>query len=443
MNNLKTVISLLKSDKTKDRQQGITSLREVFGRPQVIERLDEKGDGRAWLVVFQALFNTVISEREVAVKSGASAAAAERRLKDAASAVRWLTEKSVQQWTMKVGKALVKHILQAMVHGSRLLVPLALDYIKALRVVCAYAPHLEHLVADERQWLNILSLGFAILLDDDLKRDLEDEDFDLSEAEVNSAPSTDEELTSRKRKKRDTRLKNPYKAGQQRTASPEQIEMIALIATLLQLSGANIVSSRYPRLPSAICKRLVRFFRHYPMETSAHLDAIGAIQAVLGHLALNARDEMIAFSANLWNHLLQLWSTKSKPLRERILVVLKALLPFVIHPDSPLDRADALGKLLRVLRADHEVRWGFEELSLDSMRLEVSLNSRQDAFVANTFRSGFNFSASQATAWVVLELTSDATKEVGVVFCDRMGAQILTQSFSVVSVLRIRSFFGP
>lgn len=417
MNNLKAVISLLKSDKTKERQQGITSLREVFARPNVIERLDENNDGRAWLVVFQAIFTTVVNERAAVIKNNASVAAAERRLKEAASAVRWLTENSVKYWTMKVGKALIKHILQTMVHGSQLLAPVALDYIKALRAVCSYTPHLEHLMADEQHWMRMLSLAFAILLDDDLKKDLTDEDFDMSEAEDNMLASSDEGSASKKRKMRDGAGKRFPRTGLQKTASPEQIEIIALIATLLQPTGANLVSSRHPRLPSAICRRLLRFFRHYPTETSAHLDAVGAVQAILGHVALNKREETITFGSELWNHLLQLWPTKSRPLKERILIVLKTLLPFINHTSSRLDRADAIGKLLRLLRMDHDARWGFEELSLEALRLEAVPERLRGAFIADTFRAGLNFTANQATAWVVLELASDAIKEVRCFSC--------------------------
>ncbi|KAI5119125.1 hypothetical protein M0805_005731 [Coniferiporia weirii] len=412
MSNLKTVITLLKSDKSKDRQQGITSLREVFSRSSVVENLDENKDGRAWLVVFQALFTAVLNERAAVTKKGSAAAAAERRLRDAASVVRWLTEKSVTQWSGKVTKALVKHLLQTMMHAGSLFAPVALDYVKTLRVICAYTAHLDHIMMERTQWVGILSFSFAVLLDGDLKSDLEDESDDMSEAEVSSSPSADESTSLRKRKKRNAPGNVTPRNAPPRTVSPEQIEFAALISIILRSPRMRFVSPDHPRVSGAILRKLSGFFKLYPVETSAHFDIVGAVQATLDSVSLNARDQVIEFGVMMWDHLLQLWSTKSRPMKEGILIVLKALFPYVTHAEARIDRTDGMGKLLRHLQTDHETRWGFEELSIDTLRLEILRDEAEGPFVAQTFRAGFNFSAGQTTAWVVLELLADTMKEL-------------------------------
>lgn len=233
----------------------------------------------------------------------------------------------------------------------------------------------------------------------------------MSDVEDDSVHSADDR-TSNKRKRVGRSNWKVSKRGTQKTASAEQIEAIALISTILQSSGANIISSKHPRLPSSICKKLVRFFRLYPTETSAHLDAVSAVQSVLEALSLNARDDTIAFGSSLWPYLLQLWSTKNRTLKERILIALKLLLPFVTQPTSPIGCEAVVTKLLHLLQTDHETRWSFEGLNLDMLRLEMTDDHCREAFTASTFRAGFGFSASQATAWAVLELASDALKEV-------------------------------
>src|SRR5882762_7574502 len=100
MNNLKTVLHQLKSEKIKDRQEGLSSLRTVFGHDSIVSSLDESGNGSAWLVVFQAVFTCVLNEKSAITKTkkpsssskNTSSSAALRRLSDAAAAVRWLTE---------------------------------------------------------------------------------------------------------------------------------------------------------------------------------------------------------------------------------------------------------------------------------------------------------------------------------------------------------------
>lgn len=149
MNNLKTVLHQLKSEKIKERQEGLSSLRSVFARNNIVQNLDEAGDGRAWLVVFQALFTCVLNEKSALTKKSSSkntsSNAASNRLGDAAAAVRWLTETAVQRLNKKVVKALLAHLIQTMVYQGELLAPVSLDYIKAVRCLVRWTPHLEHL----------------------------------------------------------------------------------------------------------------------------------------------------------------------------------------------------------------------------------------------------------------------------------------------------------
>lgn len=150
MNNLKTVLHQLKGDKIKERQEGLSSLRAVFARDSTVLALDESGDGRAWLVVFQSLFTCVLNEKSTLTKKSTSSkntssAAALRRLGDAAATVRWLTERAIHRLNKKVVKPLLAHLMQTMVYQGELLMPVALDYIKAIRCVVEWTPHLEHL----------------------------------------------------------------------------------------------------------------------------------------------------------------------------------------------------------------------------------------------------------------------------------------------------------
>lgn len=153
MSSLDKVLRLLKSDKIKERQEGILSLRTVFARDSTVASLDQAGNGKAWLLVFQALFNCVLNEKASltkTTKSGSSvkiapSAAASRRLGDAAGTVRWLTERSVHLLNKKVTNALVSHFRQTIINYGELLAPVALDYVKALRCVVGWAPHLEHM----------------------------------------------------------------------------------------------------------------------------------------------------------------------------------------------------------------------------------------------------------------------------------------------------------
>lgn len=414
MNNLKTVLSLLKSDKSKDRQQGVSSLREIFSRNSVIDSLDDKGDGRAWLVVYQALFTNVVTERATVTKPN-STAAAERRLKDSASVLRWLTERSVSKWGNKVAKPLVKHLLQGMVHNKLLFAPVALDYVKCLRVVCSYQPHLEHLMSDEKQWIDILTMSFNALLGDGLHSNLEYTPEGQSEAEVDSVLSEDEDesIRARKRKRTNVSERRSKLSRMSRPASPEQIEFAAIIALILRSSRVRLASPEFPNRAQAVLDRLLRFFSVYPVETSAHLDIIAAVNGAVASLSLNAKNHVMNFGLSIWDHLLALWQSKSRPMKEEVLTALKVLFPYVnLANAGEFDRVEGVSQLLKHLQADYDSRWCFEELSIASLRLEVSVDGILSPFTAKTFRRGFNFTTEQMTAWVTLELQADCVKEV-------------------------------
>ena len=72
MGNLKTILDNLKSDKIKDRQQGLTSIKEHFSKDTVLNSFGVNEQGKlesgAWLALFQALFVCCTQEKLAATK---------------------------------------------------------------------------------------------------------------------------------------------------------------------------------------------------------------------------------------------------------------------------------------------------------------------------------------------------------------------------------------
>lgn len=415
--NIRTILNQLKSDRLKERQQGIASIREYFARDNVVENVDEKGDGYAWLVIFQALFATVYIEKEATVKKGLQNAtgATLRRLEEAASTVRWLTERTVTKLNRKVTRSLITHLCQTIVYRGSLLTPVALDYAKSLRVILTFHPHLEHL--DAEQWLSTISLSFAVVLNDDLKSNIEDDPYGLSLLDANEDKS-DNEGPSKGKRRRTSRsptrkASSSTKPLKHRSASLEEIEFTALITILLRFPGVPYLSKDRPLLAQAVLSRLCHFFVVFPSDTSAHFDAILAVNIVLEQLALNATEKIMEFGVKVWDHLLNLWNTKQKAIKEGLISALIVLFPYVTHKDAKdFNKTEGIYRLLRLLNNEHESRWGLEPLSFDSVRLEIAEEEKRRPFVSGTFRYGLNFTSSQAIAWIALELQADCIKEV-------------------------------
>lgn len=460
MNNLKTVLRNLKSDKVKERQEGLSSIRTVFAQDRVVANfhINREGvsDPRAWLSVFQALFHAVLNEKLAVTKketskSASSIAPAQRRLSDAASAVRWLTERTVHLMNKRVVRSLFEHLLQTMVHKGELFAPVVLDYIKVLRCIVDFTPHLEQIEDDT--WVRIVEMGFNIILGDTVKAKFEDDTMDTSpvpEADdsdlfvddnpMNETPEEDVPPSTSKKRRRShsnltngpSQLKSNPKSSrnlkpimQQTSVSLEQVEFMSLLSILLRSSSSPILSDEFPHLASSILLRLQRFLVIYPADTSLLHDYILALSFTLSHMSLNKTHDVQKFAHASWDRLIGLWGTKNKSIKEGLVVILRLLFPFfTIESDAyqsggtEFNCADGLGTLSYLLHGEAESRWGVDGLSLDSLRLELvptkqSEDAERSAFVASTFRFGQNFDAGQALAWAILELQADCVGKVG------------------------------
>ena len=438
---INTLIEQLKSNGAKDRQAAISSLRAALARDSVITELDNSPKRLGWLALFQALFTAVLNEKSLATHGSKSASAAKKRVAEAASAVRWLTERSVYQLTHKnVVKALLNHLVQTSSHQGKPFLPIALDYAKAIRCVLEYPPHLEHI--DDDMWVKLAEIGFNVVLGDSLRKklteDIENEnDTTGREAGSDSVFEDDEEgdspaSTAETRKRRrgggngtpePSMTRSNIQRAQHFPVSVEQIEYASVLSLLLTFPSAPLLASEYPNLGRAVLNRLQRFLNLYPSDTSLHPDFFVMLSATLSHLALNMRGPVTQFAQGSWDALLGTWGTKNKAVKENLIIVLRVLFPFyttgypeAVSPYIDFSYVDGVSRLWSLLDGEAESRWGVDGLSLDSLRLSLigngDVSDKPGAFVARTFRYGRDFDANQATSWTILELQADCAEKV-------------------------------
>ncbi|KAG5647810.1 hypothetical protein DXG03_007732 [Asterophora parasitica] len=479
--NLKDVLNGLKSTKIIDRQKALASFRAVFERPNFVNNFST--DPRAWVSVFQALFETVLTEKLAVTKketskSSGSSATASKRLEEAASTVRWLTERTVRFMNRRVTKPIFEHLLQTMVHRGELVAPVALQYIKALRCLVSYTPHMEHMEDDT--WVRIVEMGFNILLEDPIKstfsddttspspeQEADDSDlFDEDDSEDDALPST-----SRKRPRSNSHSPDasPIKPSPQieRKARPttrptrlvsvslEQVEFMSLLSTLLRSPSSPILSQEYPHLASSILVRLQRFLDLYTADASLVYDYVVALSSTLSHLSLNRIAAVSTFARKAWGGLIGLWGTKNKRIKEGLVSVLRILFPFVVSDHGPrtkpatsFDCVHGLRTLHKTLRKETESRSGIEGLSLECLRLEITDNRGDrpevSAFIASTFRYGWNFDSNQGLAWAIHELQADCIAKVccnEIVYSDL--TLIFAQLFQLSESIHVPPTPGP
>ncbi|THG99792.1 hypothetical protein EW026_g2611 [Hermanssonia centrifuga] len=432
-----SIVKQLKSGLIKERQEGLTQLRTSFNNARVVQNLDDKGNGIVWLVIFQALFDAFDKEKLACTKKGSLVTAATgpgalalRRLAEIASGVRLLTEQSVQRLNGKVVRPLLAHLLSNLKYQGQLLEAVSFNYIKAIRCILSWAPHLDHL--DDQTWLRLVELSFNVILGDPFKTRLEDEEEqDVKEESVApelSAPEEDamdvDESASPTKKRRHAESVRPTnrvlitstKSQDSGPVSQEKVELAYLLSVLLSTPSSPLLSKDYPFLPAAILNRLQRFLVLYPGDSSLTHDYLVALSAVLSRLTLNRRQLVIDFAREAWSGLVRLWGTKNQQLKEDLVAILRMLFPFyTVEEDHDSEYADGIAALWKLLDGEAESRWGINGLSLQSLILQVASDEAAlplSPFVAKTFQHGWQFKADQALAWAILELRADCIEKL-------------------------------
>ncbi|QRW17270.1 hypothetical protein RhiXN_05272 [Rhizoctonia solani] len=229
--------------------QDISTALELLVGKTILNNLDERGDGKAWLYLFQKVFPLVLDEKDKYIKSsgekmsrrtGTDTAA---RLEKAAGFVRWLTERSVPNLNRRVIKPLISHLTQMLVHNGNVFLPVALSYVKALRTIAEFRPHMDHLDIDT--WSHLMAISFAAVLGTQL--------LNTFDSGINGGSDEEVEDVISPRRKRQRIMSPPAGSGPHlKSTRLDQIEFVALIRALLAHPNASFMMTSIPGAPQAI-----------------------------------------------------------------------------------------------------------------------------------------------------------------------------------------------
>nr|KMM71923.1 hypothetical protein CPAG_08223 [Coccidioides posadasii RMSCC 3488] len=130
----------------------ISQALDLISSDRLRERLDGLGDDKGYQKIFEALFRFISKEKLAynrATKIGPKSIAASR-LSTCASVLRTAVELSTRTVGSRTVAVVVCHIIDVLpIPGEGLWDPLSVDYIKALRSLLQYPPHVEHLSKDD------------------------------------------------------------------------------------------------------------------------------------------------------------------------------------------------------------------------------------------------------------------------------------------------------
>jgi len=400
------LVAGLCSSKKSDRKVAVETL-EDFAQSGAIERLPLE----AFPNMYKGILSCLSLDRTLCTSKGLQKATATdlARWEKSANMLRRVVDKTIRLISNTVVKALVRHLLESIRFGGKLVSAVSLNYCKVFCKVLEYPPHIDHLGLE--RWLDLSKFAWAVVLGDALTADSSWEEDE--EAGRGEGDDDDMGLGDGKRSQLGTGRKTTYNS-----MSPDQIACCTLIKLLNSSCYAPFTRaindpktiSGHSNIGSNLLRKFIRYFDTYPNEATGHVDMLPALRHVLERMELNATDSFVRFTRSVWVLLVSLLGSRTKDMREELLVILRILLPLFAwdqgkgssHPDS----ADGLRKFVNTFEREVLNR-GLEPLSLDALRLDVLAEDEQvAAFYARTYRHGSVFSVSQAMTWIALDLHS-------------------------------------
>jgi len=406
------LVAGLYSSKKSDRKGAVDTLAD-FAQSGAIERLPLE----AFPNLYKGILTCLSSDRTLCTSKGLQKATATdlARWEKSADMLRRVVDKTVKLINNTVVKLLVRHLLESIRFGGKLVSAVSLNYCKVFCKLLEYPPHLDHLGLE--RWLELSKFAWAVVLGDALTADSSwEEDEGAAKGEDDD---DDMALGDGQRSQPGTGRKATYNS-----MSPDQIACCTLIKHLSSSCYAPLTrATNDPKNPSGgsnigsnLLRKFIRYFDTYANEATGHVDMLPALRHVLERMELNATDSFVRFSRSVWATLVSLLGSRTKDMREELLVILHILLPLFAwdqgkdssHPDS----ADGLRKFVNTFEREVLNR-GLEPLSPDALRLDIlAEDGHIPAFYARTYRYGPMFSFSQAMTWVALDLYSSSLVHV-------------------------------
>ncbi|KAK4687247.1 serine-protein kinase ATM, partial [Tremellales sp. Uapishka_1] len=404
------------SEKVKERASGLEAIRMIFSSQKNLSIFQDKASvngGQGWVAFFKCLFEVVVREKKAVKKktdelrrkdetpAKAGTSAVDKRLSDAISLVRWMTELSVRLLSRKPFVCLFVHMTQLLVDKDELFLPAALDYSKALRCLITYSPHLDNL--DPSKWKWLMGICWAVVLGDEIKSEHEWEDDGELEADADLAKIAAFQA-------------HPYRS----TITQTTTELVSLIPILLSSSSAPLIPACKQKgdvsppaisVGYSILLKIHRFLLQYQTETALP-PIVLSLNIVLAELELNSRSDFQRGGMMLLPQLARLWTARNKATREQVLIAFRILLPSlarqeVLQNDTERVISDAMERVFEVLGKDSTISGsgGIKPLDMGAMRLQmVQSASDTAAFQTGVLSAGFDFTHEQALTWAVLEL---------------------------------------
>lgn len=279
--------------------------------------------------MFEAIFRAAIKEKTLYARQQKESLKKTigNRLSLCGSVFRLAIELGVRHIKIKTFKAAYKHIVDILPQaGEGLCEPISLDYIKALRVCLEYAPHAEHLLAED--WETIATfccthvesqLGFLNNNDEDENGD-SDEDMDNREVLLvrSSRPNLIRDTSSA------SRISSPSPQIATVRLNHNSEELLLCLQILLRTPNAPVVQNS-----EMTCKTVLGFLTSQRTVTRAHQAALSALNSILEAITTNNIALSTKVAEDIVPVIRKMWGSKTPAFNEKMIITLIYIQPYL------------------------------------------------------------------------------------------------------------------
>jgi len=400
----------VKSSAPNERAKALTDIKHIFRSNEYSLRIENLSD-KTWHSLFEALFECAHTERTSYLRHvKGSQRSVETRLESCASTLRAVVEVGVTKLRNKTVRALIDHILQTLPISDGYCGPLSVDYLKVLRIVFQYQPHVEHLReykknadSEYQEWSEIVEFCVDAINYYAGHTDSGNSDTPLSTGRsLLQIPTTSADFST-KSVVVDSMPKSP-RLGR------SLVQLEELVSCIRYLT--NVTNAPVPKKATVVLNALVKFLQTTRSVGRAHHHAISAINSVLTRIIPHSIEAAQQAVLQILPLIKDLWLSKSATFRDEMLASLVLARSHVMNvlgmSDVGMsDHLENVDGLLDVLVLDYARRSEREQLALDDLSLKAQTTHQAKSIplqnIGFRLRSG---NLKGEASWTLVELIS-------------------------------------
>jgi ataxia telangiectasia mutated family protein len=300
------------------------------------------------------------------------------RLSTCAKVLRITITAGLRTIRAKTVTALVDHIIDTLpVPEGGYCEGLSLDYVKCLRIISEYQPHVEHMRDTWQLAIDFCLQGISQLQD-------RSQDEALAPSNSIGTPSLRSPTLSLTRR---SRAETPKLTSRNQASVIFRREVDDLVACIRYLTRAT----NTPLVPKAgdILIALVQYLKASDSVRIGHQDAFASINTILARISNYCIEITRTAILDLYPIIKELWSTKASGLKDEMvmtLILTKTHVIALLQLPSQTGFKEDIESLLETLQGDYAKRLERDQLQVDDVEMQLQSPLTRSSFETPTFR---------------------------------------------------------